>query len=141
MKQSSAVFLLYFLTIGLFSQSLDEDFLSSLPKDIISEIDQNLSTNTNEIQQKDYESFVSSIAKDEKNDVGKDLTVFGRSFFSSYASTFMPINDPAASSNYILDVDHKDNIGDKYAERPNIVGFNEETPYRDLSDILFNLIV
>lgn len=105
MKQSSAVFLLYFLTIGLFSQSLDEDFLSSLPKDIISEIDQNLSTNTNEIQQKDYESFVSSIAKDEKNDVGKDLTVFGRSFFSSYASTFMPINDPAASSNYILDVD------------------------------------
>ena len=105
MKQSSAVFLLYFLTTGLFSQSLDEDFLSSLPKDIISEIDQNLSTNTNEIQQKDYESFVSSIAKDEKNDVGKDLTVFGRSFFSSYASTFMPINDPAASSNYILDVD------------------------------------
>lgn len=105
MKQYSAVFLLYFLTIGLFSQSLDEDFLSSLPKDIISEIDQNLSTNTNEIQQKDYESFVSSIAKDEKNDVGKDLTVFGRSFFSSYASTFMPINDPAASSNYILDVD------------------------------------
>lgn len=105
MKQSSPVFLLYFLTIGLFSQSLDEDFLSSLPKDIISEIDQNLSTNTNEIQQKDYESFVSSIAKDEKNDVGKDLTVFGRSFFSSYASTFMPINDPAASSNYILDVD------------------------------------
>ena len=43
--------------------------------------------------------------------------------------------------NYILDVDHKDNIGDKYAQRPNIVGFNEETPYRELSDILSNLMV
>ncbi len=92
-----------FLCISTFSQEMNDDFLESLPEEVR---EQFLSENDtfNNTDLKNYESFSSAVEKDlEEDDFG--LSIFGESFFSSYSSTFMPINDPAASSNYILDVD------------------------------------
>lgn len=92
-----------FLCISTFSQEMNDDFLESLPEELR---EQFLSENDtfNNTDLKNYESFSSAVEKDlEEDDFG--LSIFGESFFSSYSSTFMPINDPAASSNYILDVD------------------------------------
>ena len=91
-----------FLCISTFSQEINDDFLESLPEEVR---EQFLSENDtfNNTDLKNYESFSSAVEKDlEEDDFG--LSIFGESF-SSYSSTFMPINDPAASSNYILDVD------------------------------------
>jgi hypothetical protein len=37
---------------------------------------------------------------------------------------------------YILDVEHKCNVGEKYNKCPNIIGFNKNTPFRSLNDII-----
>lgn len=38
--------------------------------------------------------------------------------------------------NYIIDVEQRCNVGDKYNKCPNLIGFNKETPYRPFSTIL-----
>ena len=87
----------------VFPQQIDDDFLNSLPAELREQIDSGSNT-SGETDTKNYESFSSAVEKD-LSDNDSELSVFGESFFSSYSSTFMPINDPAASSNYILDVD------------------------------------
>ncbi len=92
-----------FLCISTFSQEINDDFLKSLPEEVREQFLSETDT-FNTTDSKNYESFSSAVEKDlEDDDFG--LSIFGESFFSSYSSTFMPINDPAASSNYILDVD------------------------------------
>ena len=77
--------------------------MKSLPEEVREQFLSETDT-FNTTDSKNYESFSSAVEKDlEDDDFG--LSIFGESFFSSYSSTFMPINDPAASSNYILDVD------------------------------------
>ena len=87
----------------VFSQQIDDNFLNSLPAELREQIESGANT-LGETDTKNYESFSSAVEKD-LLDNDSELSVFGESFFSSYSSTFMPINDPAASSNYILDVD------------------------------------
>ena len=87
----------------VFSQQIDDNFLNSLPAELREQIESGGNT-LGEPDTKNYESFSSAVEKD-LSDNDSELSVFGESFFSSYSSTFMPINDPAASSNYILDVD------------------------------------
>ena len=87
----------------VFPQQIDDDFLNSLPAELREQIESGGDT-LGETDTKNYESFSSAVEKD-LSDNDSELSVFGESFFSSYSSTFMPINDPAASSNYILDVD------------------------------------
>ena len=87
----------------VFPQQIDDDFLNSLPVELREQIESGGDT-LGETDTKNYESFSSAVEKD-LSDNDSELSVFGESFFSSYSSTFMPINDPAASSNYILDVD------------------------------------
>jgi len=87
----------------VFPQQIDDNFLNSLPVELREQIESGGDT-LGETDTKNYESFSSAVEKD-LSDNDSELSVFGESFFSSYSSTFMPINDPAASSNYILDVD------------------------------------
>ena len=87
----------------VFPQQIDDNFLNSLPAELREQIESGGNT-LSEPDTKNYESFSSAVEKD-LSDNDSELSVFGESFFSSYSSTFMPINDPAASSNYILDVD------------------------------------
>tara|TARA_B100000886_G_scaffold45999_1_gene28255 strand:+ start:7631 stop:9382 length:1752 start_codon:yes stop_codon:yes gene_type:complete len=92
-----------FLCISTFSQEINDDFLKSLPEEVREQFLSETDT-FNTTDSKNYESFSSAVEKDLEDD-DFSLSIFGESFFSSYSSTFMPINDPAASSNYILDVD------------------------------------
>ncbi len=103
---SKRVFFFYFLlnlSFPTYAQNIDENFLNSLPESLKSELNLDQISDS-QINQKDYESFDSSLQKEATISDG-ELEIFGSSFFSTYSSTFMPINDPAASSNYILDVD------------------------------------
>lgn len=92
------------------SQELDQDFINSLPdsikQDVLNEISNNVSKI--DVDEKNYSSFDSNISLNDYEEINNDfsnLKVFGSSFFKSYPSTFMPINDPSADANYVLDVD------------------------------------
>lgn len=92
------------------SQELDQDFINSLPdsikQDVLNQISNNVSKG--DVDNKNYSSFDSNISLNDYEEINSDysnLKVFGTSFFKSYPSTFMPINDPSADANYVLDVD------------------------------------
>jgi polysaccharide export outer membrane protein len=111
----------------LFSQDLDESFLNTLPD----EIRQDIITQSNDIKSLEdpvYRS-IQSQTKLEKKSIedlknrleadleylknklsdngikmnGDELPLFGKDFFSTYQSTYMPINEPNLDSSYVLD--------------------------------------
>ena len=107
----------------LFSQDvpeLDENFLRSLPSDIRTDV---LTKMNEDVVQNDVKIFkpVDTTAEKLSSDLMKlkqkiadiessldngnepGLKRFGDSFFSSYQTTFMPLNDPNVSGDYILD--------------------------------------
>lgn len=90
----------------ILTQELDENFLNSLPVDIKNEILNSNDEQASASNDKSYDSFKTSLPS-ENQEINLELRVFGRDYFNSFASTFMPINDPSASSDYILDVDDK----------------------------------
>tara|TARA_B100000902_G_scaffold278587_1_gene264474 strand:+ start:240 stop:2063 length:1824 start_codon:yes stop_codon:yes gene_type:complete len=104
LKKFSFLILFFLPSIG-HSQSLNEQFLESLPEEIRKDLITATSGNElNEMAQtKDYKSFDSKIEKTLENLNG--IERFGDEFFKNSPSTFMPINDPVANSGYILDVD------------------------------------
>lgn len=94
------------------AQTINEDFINSLPEsirgNIISQIGSNISSG--QIDQKRYSAFDSSVDIDPRNQIEilqdfSNLPIFGSDFFNSFSSTFMPINDPSADPSYILDID------------------------------------
>ena len=101
------------------AQAIDADFINSLPdsikQDVLSQVNRSSNLASGQNDNKNYTSFDSKIdVKDVSPQDG--LKVFGSDFFRGFPSTFMPINDPSASSNYILDVDdilHIQMIGDR----------------------------
>ena len=94
------------LSLNVISQSLDDEFINSLPADVRDDLLSNINTEDNAIQQsKDYDSFSSLVPKTDSLETSDSLKRFGDEFFYNMPSTFMPINDPSASLGYILDVD------------------------------------
>lgn len=119
-----------FLLISLSSvlaQDLDEAFLESLPEDVQEDIYKNIE-DQKDIDSPIYKSINSKTQLEKKNlaDLKKrieadlllleeiienkddpikqdDLILFGSDFFKTYQSSFMPINEPNLSSEYILD--------------------------------------
>ncbi len=112
----------------MYSQELSEEFLKTLPADIKSDVlervnDQgkavdpiysSIETQTKiekkELQdlkdrlEDDLEYLKNKLAEDEDYIRNRDdLIIFGSDFFRTYQSTFMPINEPNLSSEYILD--------------------------------------
>lgn len=127
MKKYIFAFLLILSTI-IGAQELDESFLDSLPNNIKKDIEEQAKENTGneepiyrsiENQTKlekqrledlkkrleaDLALLEEKLKEDEDNVKNKnDLEVFGSSFFSTYQSTYMPINEPNLSPSYILD--------------------------------------
>ncbi len=112
----------------LAAQSIDKDFLNSLPEGIQGDIlkraeDQSTQEDPQyrsiesqtKLEKKNIEDLKARIEADleyleslivddnrfeEKSD---ELQIFGSDFFSTYQSTFMPINEPNLNSDYILD--------------------------------------
>jgi len=111
-----------FFVLNIDSQSLDSDFLQSLPdgvrSDLMNEIANqpiqqeaikfpktdvsNLSADLNKIQTQ-LSQLESRINKEFSNNTISNLKPFGYEIFSTFQTTFMPINLPNMASNYILD--------------------------------------
>ena len=114
--------------LGVISQEIDNDFISSLPEGIQGDILKRAQEQSNEeepvfrsiesqskLNKKNIEELKARIEADleyierllsEDENYKKDsneLQIFGSDFFSTYQSTFMPINEPNLSSDYILD--------------------------------------
>jgi protein involved in polysaccharide export with SLBB domain len=123
MKHKNYFFILFFSSY-IFSQSIDDKFLESLPEniqqDVLSEASKNndediifRSPNTRqELPLETVNRLVSEIEELKKRYTSKDtgsneLKRFGDGFFSSIQSSFMPINEPSFINGYII------NPGDK----------------------------
>ncbi len=110
------------------AQELDENFLKSLPKDMQKDILDKVEdgetqegsvyrgiTSQTELEKRNLEELKKrlevdlkyledQLAEENNNKLDEDeLVLFGSNFFSTYQSTFMPINEPNLSASYILD--------------------------------------
>jgi len=112
-----------FFTTSVFSQDISEEFLDSLPEGLRDQVE--AQTEKSEQEQEVEGLFRSDTSvynnkkilqnlKEQIEDLGerilfeenniKTLNRFGEEFFSTIQSSFMPINIPNLSSNYIIDV-------------------------------------
>ena len=79
------------------SQEFNEDYLQSLPKEVREDVLKRVDSKS-ESEKPIYRNPSSEL---EKTIASTD--VFGKKFFTTYQSTFMPINEPNFDANYILD--------------------------------------
>jgi protein involved in polysaccharide export with SLBB domain len=121
------ILFVFFVSFAALAQDISDDFLQSLPEALKGQISES-NTNSDEVQKlfeldtsqdnnkrilqdikrqlDDLESLISP----ERNSDKTDLEVFGSEFFSSVQSTFMPINLPNFSNDYILNIGDSLNI-------------------------------
>jgi len=117
-----------FLSSLISAQELDESFIKSLPEDVQKDLLQNIDTqkasespiyrsinSKTELEKINLENLKNRIESDlllleeiieERDETlinNDELLLFGSDFFSTYQSSFMPINEPNLSSDYILD--------------------------------------
>lgn len=114
-KTLIALIFFYIFSLNLYSQDINEDFINSLPasikQDVLSKITSNISLGSE--NDKKYSAFESNLSnsslktEEKLNEDFSNLKLFGEDFFKSFSSTFMPVNDPSANADYILDVDDK----------------------------------
>ena len=96
------LFLAFIFSISLVnSQEISKEFLETLPQEIQNDVLSRINS-----QQKNIEPRYSAIetqTKLEKKEEELKSEIFGSDFFSTYQSTYMPINEPNLSAEYILD--------------------------------------
>ena len=115
------LYLLFFLVNSLVGQDFNASFLESLPDNVRQDLEKNIEQDDNkeknypspdtriknlESALKEAEDTLNKIkynldSKDESN--SDEIAIFGEEFFSSFQSTFLPINDPNMSADYVLD--------------------------------------
>ena len=100
---------------------VNESFLSSLPSDVrgdlldgqnledpsIDAVDPKTRVTNLEASLKDAQRTIDQIQSEinsKFSDTDTDIRRFGKDFFSSYQSTFLPVNEPNFGADYILDV-------------------------------------
>jgi len=87
-------------TLNISSQEYDEDYLASLPEDVREELLEK-AVDKDDFEKPVYSTKISALDKDD--DDFEPRGIFGENFFTSYQSTFMPINEPNFDANYVLD--------------------------------------
>jgi protein involved in polysaccharide export with SLBB domain len=109
---------------AMVSSNINESFLSSLPPDLrgdlldgqnledpaIDAVDPKTRVTNLEASLKDAERTIAQIKSEiqsQYSDNNSELRRFGEDFFSSYQSTFLPVNEPNFGADYILDVGDK----------------------------------
>ena len=103
MKKTRLYFLIVFFTQCLLSQNFDENYLESLPDDIREDI-LNQINDRKESEKPIYRNDSSRTVKQPNEKVESDKPkVFGKDFFTTFQSSYMPINEPNFDSEYILD--------------------------------------
>ncbi len=127
MKKYTQILSILTLSIVISGQELDQAFLNSLPEDIQQDIANKTKEQSSlddpiyrsiesqtELEKKklkdlkkrleeDLKYLEERLSEDEYDPASKDLMLFGSDFFSTYQSTYMPINEPNLSPTYILD--------------------------------------
>lgn len=94
--------LILILSFNLLSQSLDPEYLSSIPDEIKKDIVER--NNMRLDQEKDVYRSIDKLSKTKKSSYDdEDEKLFGYNFFSSIQSSFMPINEPNLDDTYVLD--------------------------------------
>lgn len=120
--------IIYLFTSIAEAQQFDAKFLQSLPPGIAADLQKQVSSSANKAEKnivapetriKNLERALSD-AKRTLSEIEKDINInnydlgplerFGESFFRSYQTTFLPVNQPNAQSSYILDYGDKVNI-------------------------------
>ncbi len=98
------IFLIF--SFNVLGQEFDEDFLESLPEDIVEDV-VSKGKLKEEIEKPVYRKASTMKDKDEDEeddtDDEEERVVFGKKFFDTIQSTFMPINEPNFDGSYILD--------------------------------------
>lgn len=97
MKKIILSALIIMASSAIYSQEMDEAYLNSLPVEVREDILKNIDTKE-ELNKPNYRSASSRIDKGEGGD-----DVFGKSFFDTIQSSFMPINEPNFEGTYMLD--------------------------------------
>ncbi len=129
MKKLINTLIISFAVLNLYSQELDEDFLESLPSDIKEDV-LNRSESQGEITEQNFSKFAYSskleqaeelfklknrietdleelekrLNSEEELRIDDELKLFGYDFFTTFQTSFMPINEPNPDSSYTLDV-------------------------------------
>lgn len=128
MNKSKLILFLFFISLT-HAQELDESFLSSLPDDIRKDVidkagnqDKNLDNNFRPYQysskiefeedllalklrmEQDLIELNNRLDKDKPLKIKEDLALFGKNFFNTFQTSFMPVNEPNPNSSYVLDV-------------------------------------
>ena len=105
MKIFSLFLLVIFSTSYLLSQEFDEKYLESLPENIREDI-VNQAKERDELEKPVYRNDSSKVNKEDyKQDDKEDDSskIYGEDFFSTFQSSYMPINEPNFDSEYVLD--------------------------------------
>ncbi len=103
MKKFLYIFTIFF-TIFSITQEIDEEYLETLPEEIREDVIDKIKADE-ELDKPVYRRASSSmIDKDyeELKDI-EESEIFGKKFFDTIQSSFMPINDPNLDNNYVLD--------------------------------------
>ncbi len=99
-------------SISAMSQEFDEEFLESLPEDIMEDV-VTKGKLKEDLEKPVYRKASTMRDKDSDDDKSKDKkdidsednerSVFGKKFFDTMQSSFMPINEPNFDGSYVLD--------------------------------------
>lgn len=90
--------LLFLLSINIYSQELDEDFLASLPESARQDIEEKIAAKS-DLEKPVYRRASTFVDKEDDSNV----FIFGSNFFDVMQTSFMPINEPNLDSSYVLD--------------------------------------
>lgn len=99
MKNYLLLFFVFSISI-VQSQELSEEFLQTLPQSIQNDVLSRIKKQQENVQPR-YSSIETQTKLEKEGKVTSEI--FGSDFFSTYQSTFMPINEPNLSSEYIID--------------------------------------
>ena len=105
MKKTRFCILIAFFATCLLSQDFDDKYLESLPDDIREDII-NQANDREESERPVYRNDSSRTEKNEvqdEEDESEKPKIFGEDFFTTFQSSYMPINEPNFDSEYILD--------------------------------------
>ena len=111
------------------AQQLEENFLDSLPDDVREDLEKRTQEQAEEAEgnyrpsmyssklqqaeelielkariEKDLKELETRLQSDDKLVISDELELFGSDFFSSFQTSFMPVNEPNPDSSYTLDV-------------------------------------
>ena len=99
-------------SLSAMSQEFDDEFLESLPEDIMEDV-VTKGKLKEDLEKPVYRKASTMRDKDSDNDESKDKkdidledderSVFGKKFFDTMQSSFMPINEPNFDGSYVLD--------------------------------------